>query len=156
MSKDRRRAVLAGLFALSVMTGAGSAGAQNAFTTARVGAGIDYTQRVHPGAVQHGIGAATALERLSRPVKQDKAIEYLPRGSSPIPVGGLRGLLTPSAINSDGLLAGSAVFDGQPPGPRASNRPMPYFRFGEGEQVYGLSFKIQPPPQVPEPTARGS
>jgi len=106
--------------------------------------------------VHHGIGAAAAVDRLSRAAKQDAVIGHLPHESGSKPLAGLRGLLVPGTIDGDGMLAGPTAFDDQPASPRNGNRPMPYVRFGEGEQVYGFSFKIQPPPQAPDPASRGS
>lgn len=101
------------------------------------------------------VGAAAAIDRLNFPAKQDTSIRPALRGSTPIPLVGLRGILAPGTVDADGLLTGSAAFDGQPAGSRTGNRPMPYVRFGEGEQVYGFSFKIQPPPPAPDSSSGG-
>ncbi len=156
MSKDRLRAVLVGLFALSFVTGAGSAGATDAPLAMSVGAGIDHTMRVHVIAARGRVSAADAVDMLNRPIAQPLPTRQPPQGPVPSPISGLRGLFTQGGLG----VALSALSSG-PSGERLTqarraNRAAPYVRFSEDEQVFGFSFKIQPPAQVPESSSPGS
>lgn len=151
MSKDWRRAVLAGFVALPFLAAAGTAGASDAPLAVTVGVGIDHTQHVRVEAVRGRIGAVDAIDTLNRPAPRPVPIP------NPIStIAGLRGLVVQGAIDRAGLLLPSGSSDRQLTTYRSTSRAKPYVRFSEDEQVIGLSFKIQPPPQVPEVSSPGS
>lgn len=152
MSKDRRCAVLAILVALPLAAATGSAGASDApfKATVDVGVGIDHTMHARNRVVRSRVGAVDAIDLLNRPVAQPLPMRNPPQGPAPSPIGGLRGLLVQGVLDSATLLLPWGPSDGRATTARPKGRPMPYIRFGEGEQVFGLSFKIQPPPQAPE------
>jgi hypothetical protein len=157
MSKVRRSAVLAGLLVLPILAAAGSAGAQGAFIAVHVGVGIDHThmrtQRVRHGATPNRVGAAEAIDVLNRAAAQRQPARPPPQAPVATPVGGLRGLLAQRRLDTAGLLNSPGASDGPLPGARPGNRPTPYVRLGEGEQVFGFSFKIQPPSQAADPAS---
>jgi hypothetical protein len=154
MSKDRSRAVLAVLVALPLWAAAGSAGATDAPTPVNVGVGIDYTMHVSASAISVGVGAANAVDLLTQPIAQASPTRPAPRALVPNLANGLRGLHAPSAIDSAGLAQPRSSDEWVTK--RPNKGPMPYVRFSEEERVLGLSFKIQPPPQVPEVVTPGS
>ena len=155
MSKDRRSAVLAGLLALPILAAAGSAGGQDAFITDHVGVGIDhtYTQRVRHGAALNRVGAAEAIDVLNRPAARRRPARHPPQEPVAIPVGGLRGLLAQRGLDTAGLLDSPGAIDEPLTGTRPGNRPTPYVRLSESEQVFGFSFKIQPPSKAADPVS---
>jgi hypothetical protein len=155
MSKDRPRAVLAVLLALSFVTGAGSAGATDAPHSAHVGFGIDHTARARIATAQGQVSAVDAVDRLIRPVLNRLVAQPLPtrqppQAPAPTPISGLRGLLAHGGLDAALSLLPSDGTDGRVVTSRRANRAAPYIRFSEDEQVFGFSFKIQPPPQAPE------
>lgn len=152
MMKDRPRAVLAVLVVLPFWAAAGSARATDAPSPVNVGVGIDYTMHEPAPASPIGVGAANAVERLARTLP----VRVVPQALVPAGLtSGLRGLHASSALDNAALLRPRStdewVSKSQP-----SKGPMPYVRFSEEERVLGLSFKIQPPPQVPEVASPGS
>ncbi len=155
MSTDRPRAVLALLVALLLVPCAGSAGATDAPLTAGIGAGIDHTKRVHVEPAHGQLGVAGAVDQLSRPATQSLTTRQPPQGLAPTAIGGLRGLVTRNGLD--------VPFSAPPPVPtgarwapaRQTSRATPYVRFREYERVLGISFKIQPPQQTPEPVSQG-
>jgi hypothetical protein len=151
MAKDRRRAVLAGLVALPFLAAAGSAGASDALPlVATVGVGIDHTMHAYRGSAEGLVGAVDAVGQLSRSIAQPMPTRYSPPGGVPQAIGGLRGLPVGRAIDTAGLVLSSDLSSAELTASRPDNRPMPYVRFSETERVFGLSFKIQPPPAAPE------
>lgn len=155
MSKDRRRAVLAVFVVLPFVAAAGSAGATDAPSNANVGVGIDHTMHARSSVAAGWVSAVDAIDLLNRPTAHPVPTRRPPQGTVASPIGGLRGLLQ-GRLEAATLLLPSGQPDGRLIGPRPSGRAMPYIRFGEGEQVFGFSFKIQPPPQAPELTSPGS
>ena len=149
MSKVRSRAVLAVLVALPLWAAAGSAGATDAPSVADVGAGIDYTMQVPAAAASADIGAANALDLLAHPIIQTGPTRPVRQALVPGLTAGLRGLRAPTAIDSAGLVQFRSSDEWVSKAPSYKG-PKPYVRFSEEERVFGLSFKIQPPPQVPE------
>ena len=150
MSKDRSRAVLAILVALPLWAAAGSASATDASTAMNVGVGIDYTMQPPASTTPAGVGAANAIDLLSRPIA--RAVPAARPASQPLVpnlTSGLRGLRAPNAIDSAALVTSRSSDEWVSKSPQYKG-PKPYVRFSEEERVLGLSFKIQPPPQVPE------
>jgi len=158
MSKDRPRAVLAVLVALSFVAGAGSAGATDASVVVSLGAvsvgvGIDHTMRTHVLAAQGQVGAIDAIDRLNRPIAQPLPTRQPAQDAARTPISGLRGLLDQGGLDS-ALSALPSGRSGEPAtASRRASRAAPYVRFSDDEQVFGFSFKIQPPPQAPEVSA---
>jgi len=121
-----------------------------------VGVGIDYTMHAPASAGPVGVGAATAIERLARPIARALPARLAPQGLVPAGLtSGLRGLHASSALDSAALARPRSTAEWVPKS-QPSKGPMPYVRFSEEERVLGLSFKIQPPPQVPEVASPGS
>ena len=153
MSKDRRRAVFAIVLALSLGAGAGSAGATDAPLAASIGAGIDHTMRAPVSAVRSQVSVVDAIDRLNRPAAQPLPARQPLQALAPPAIRGLRGLVVPGGLD----VALSALSPGpsneRVTTPRPFSRAAPYVRFSEQEQVLGLSFKIEPPPPVPEMTS---
>ena len=154
MSKDRSRAVLAVLVALPFSAACGSASATDTPSPMNVGVGIDYTMHPsagHPstGAAPVGIGAANAIDLLTRPIARPSPPRPSLQALVPGLTAGLRGLRVPSATDRAALATPGSSGEWVSKAP-AYKGPRPYVRFSEEERVLGLSFKIQPPPQVPE------
>lgn len=154
MSRDRLGAVLAGLFVLVFVSGARTAGATDVPGAAAIGAGIDHASGTRASVVPGQVSAADAIELLNRN-GQPASARQAPRGSGLSPMGELRGLLA-----QDGVYGGPSALLAKPSGPgwtpaRRANRAAPYARISEYERVLGVSFKIQPPQQTPEPTSPG-
>jgi hypothetical protein len=149
MSKDRSRAVLAVLVALPLWAAGGAARASDAPSPATVGVGIDYSMQAPAGVAPVGVGSANAIDLLTRPGVHKSPGRLAPQGLVPSLANGLRGLRATNALDS-AALAPARSSDEWVTKSRQSKGPMPYVRFSEEERVFGLSFKIQPPPQVPE------
>jgi hypothetical protein len=152
--KVRPRAVLAILVALPFWAAAGSAGATDAPSPVTVGVGIDYTVHGPFSAAPDGVGVANAIDRLARPIALVVPARLAPRGLVPSLTSGLRGLHASDALESAALIRPRST-DEWVSKSRPSKGPMPYVRFSEEERVIGLSFKIQPPPQLPEVASPG-
>ena len=153
MAKDRQRAGLAILVALAFFAGAGSAGATDAPLATGIGAGIDHSIRARSEAAQGQVGAAAAIDLLNRPAAQLLPTRPSPHGLVPTPIRGLRGLIAQDNLDIALSAAPSAPGGAQWTPPRRTNQASPYVRIREYERVLGISFKIQPPPQTPEPAA---
>ncbi|MBV9835457.1 MAG: hypothetical protein JO055_13670 [Alphaproteobacteria bacterium] len=150
MSKDRSRAVLAILVALPLWAAAGTASATDAPSVADVGAGIDYTLQPPANTAPVEVGAANAIDLLTRPITRAlPAARPALQALVPSLTSGWRGLRLPNAVDSAALATSRSSDEWVSKSPSYKG-PKPYVRFSEEERVLGLSFKIQPPPQAPE------
>lgn len=121
---------------------------------AGIGTGIDHAMGARVWVAPGQVSAADAIDLISRNAQPASARQAL-RGPSPTPVGELRGLLA-----HNGLYSGLSALPTAPVGSawtpaRRVSRAAPYARISEFERVLGISFKIQPPQQTPEPTSPG-
>ena len=148
MVKDRPRAVLAVLFALPLLAGAGSVGAAEPRPAAPIGAGIDFTTHATVNGRRAGFGAADAVNLGNRPAVRAAPAPVAPKASGPRAIVGLRGLAASGALQG-ALPVIHRPSDEWVSKPLWPGRAAPYFRFSEDERVLGLSFKIRPPPRVP-------
>jgi hypothetical protein len=108
------------------------------------------------GETQRLVSAVEAVDQLSRPIAQPLPTRAARSGGMPAAIGGLQGLAIRQGVDTTGLVRSSDLTDAELTATRPDNRPMPYVRFNENERVFGLSFKIQPPPQAPEASTPGS
>jgi len=121
-----------------------------------IGGSIDHTMQPRVDTVAgQAASAADALDLLNRFVGQPRPTRQPAQGATPLSIGGLRGLpvqerLSPAFSALPPVPAGS----GWTPAP-AKSRAAPYARIREREQVLGVLFKIQPPPQAPERPSPG-
>lgn len=119
---------------------------------AEIGTGIDHTMRARVGGAPGQVSAVDAVDLLNRNV-QPLPARQVPRGATPAPIGELRGLLARGGLDAGhSTQATAGAGSGWTP-PQRNSRTAPYARIREYERVLGISFKIQPPQQSPEPTA---